>query len=214
MKPYMAGTRGILASIGASAALVAAVALSLLAVSAALTFTELGEGIEGPAQGVALVFAASSQADAAGSRETVGETLLLDAPSAPARPASRPAGDGAARARSDVREMPARPLTLGPTTPNSPPPDLDPSNPITAPPPPRAPATPAAVKPAPRTADALRRVGEGLSSGAQSAAAAVEQIAALLAPAVSRAVQDVLDIAAALLRRTTSGLGGTLDPLP
>jgi len=75
------------------------------------------------------------------------------------------------------------------------------------------PAPPAAVKPAPRAGDGLRGAGDALSSTVQGVGGGVAQLTEPLAPPVSAAVQDVLNLVAALLRQTTNGLGGTLDKL-
>jgi len=65
----------------------------------------------------------------------------------------------------------------------------------------------------PATGDGVRRVGDDLSSTAHSTGQALADVTAPLSPPVSAAVQKVLDLVAALLRRTTNGLGGTLDKL-
>jgi len=83
--------------------------------------------------------------------------------------------------------------------------------------PPPKPVLPQATAPAAPTShitatgDGVRRIGEDLSSTAHSTGKALADVTAPLGPPVSAAVQKVLDLVAALLRRTTNGLGGTLD---
>jgi hypothetical protein len=63
----------------------------------------------------------------------------------------------------------------------------------------------------PHTGDAVRRVGDDLSSAARKTGTTLTKVAEPLGPPVSQAVQDVLDRLAITLKRTTEGLGGTLD---
>ena len=59
----------------------------------------------------------------------------------------------------------------------------------------------------------MRKVGESLSSTVQNTGNALAEVTQPLAPPVSAAVQQVLNVVAEIVRRTTGGLSGTLDTL-
>ncbi len=201
----MAGTRALFASIGASVALVAAAALSLLTISAVFAFGGWSDSVSQSVTKPALVFAGanSSDADAAQTVAAANKTQIV-APAPPPRaepPRSRPAAD-----RSIARPT-APAVTSVSTTGNGTAPNLDlPARPAADPPPAAAP-TPQ------RSGDHVRKVGTSLSSTVQNAGTALSQVTQPLAPPVSAAVQQVLNLVAEIVRRTTDGLGGTLDAL-
>lgn len=196
----MGSTRAVFASIGVSVSLVAAAALSLFAVSIVIAFGgwSAGMGESGPA--TTLVFAASEPMPAKTVHSRKGEfvPVVLRAAKRPPRPAVAPVrahaiaqSGSAAQARvishSVISNPPPKPVLPQPAVPAAP------TSHITA------------------TGDGVRRVGEDLSSTAHSTGKALADVTAPLGPPVSAAVQKVLDLVAELLRRTTNGLGGTLD---
>jgi hypothetical protein len=201
----MGSTRALFASIGVSVSLVAAAALSLFTVSVVIAFGGWSAGLGESAPPAALVIAATTTT---ASKDEVkrhraapvvlparAQRLERQAPVAPRRVESRPAPVAQAR------------VVHRPTA----------SAPVAAPAPVQAP--PAATTPAPApkqtapTGDAVRRLGDDLSSTAQNTGKALNDVTAPLSPPVGAAVQKVLDTVAEVLQRTTNGLGGTLDKL-
>ncbi len=196
----MSGTRALFASIGASVLLVAAAALSLLAVSAVFAFGGWSDPVAASSPQTALVLASDGSAARAGAKQ---KTLVLPARAVAdrSRPATRaPAGSrDAARAAEQaaiaaVKDRPARAAY-------TPPPVDAPATETVAP---KAP-------PAPKAGDGVRSAGEGLSGTVQDTGDALAQITDPLLPPVTAATQKVLNVVAELLRRTTDGLGKTVD---
>ena len=202
----MGSTRALFASIGVSVSLVAAAALSLFTVSVVIAFGGWSAGLGESKPPAALVIAGTTTtASKSESKRRRAAPVVLPArarrpehhaPAAPRRAASKPA----AVAKARVVHRPA--VT---------------SAPVAAPAPVQAP--PAATTPAPApkqtapTADAVRRLGDDLSSTAQNTGKALNDATAPLSPPVGAAVEKVLDAVAEVLQRTTNGLGGTLDKL-
>jgi hypothetical protein len=204
----MAGTRALFTSIGASALLVVAAALSLLTVSAVFAFGGWSDSPVEVLRSEALVLA--PQPPAGGDTPVAVKTASAE-PLVFARPQPRPqrsdaasAGDGPTRAR------PARqPDTRKPDPPTSTP-GLNPAvpRPVATP----RPQTTAAAGP-PTVGDNVRKVGDDVASGVQGTGTALAQVTAPLLPPISAAVQQVFNAVAALLSQTTAGLGGALDAL-
>jgi hypothetical protein len=195
----MSGTRALFASIGASVLLVAAAALSLLAVSAVFAFGGWSDPVAESGQQTALVLAV----DGAGRQNAKQTALVL--PPRPASRASRPAvgttsvPQGRARAAEQAAITPA--TNRRPKASFTPPPPVD--SPAGEP---KAPAAP------PKAAgDGVRSAGEGLSGTVQSTGDALAQLTDPLLPPVTAATQKVLNLVAEVLRRTTDGLGSTVD---
>jgi hypothetical protein len=195
----MGSTRAVFASIGVSVSLVAAAALSLFAVSVVIAFGgwSAGMGESGPA--TTLVFGAGDvmPAKAVHSRKVIAPVVLPSARRAPQPAAAREPARAVAQTGADAH---ARVISHSVISNIPPKPVLEQ--------PPAATAPPAHMT---ATGDGVRRVGDGLSSTAHSTGQALADVTAPLGPPVSAAVQKVLDLVAALLRRTTNGLGGTLD---
>lgn len=199
----MAGTRALLASIGASGALVAAAALSLLAISAVFAFGGWSNSVSRSVTRPALVFAGAAASDPR--TVAVASRTPIVAPTPRSRLAPRRARTASNRARATApaaTSVAARGDAAVPT--------LD--KPVTRPRPTPTPA-PAPAPAAATTGDQVRKVGESLSSTVQNAGTALSQVTQPLAPPVSAAVQQVLNLVAEIVRRTTDGLGGTLDAL-
>lgn len=199
----MAGTRALFASIGASVALVAAAALTLLAVSAMFTFGGWGDFASPTAERSTLVFASATAADTRATDARAGARIVAPAPLRTAS-AERP---GAESSRRDPGPRGAAPSvdTSLPSEPRvNPPPPL----PTTTPPPPPPPAS------RPTTGDRVTKAGETLSATVQSTGTALAKVTEPLAPPVSAAVQQVLNLVAEAVRRTAEGLGGAVDGLP
>lgn len=196
----MGSTRALFASIGVSISLIAAAALSLFAVSVVIAFGgwSAGMGESEPVQ--TLVFGSTETAAAKASNATSQRPVVLRRAAAP-RP--RSAAKAPARAIAGAGRNAHASVISQAVIAKAPPEVAEP-----------APAAPAAQAPAvhiPATGDGVRRVGEDLSSTAKSTGKALADVTAPLGPPVSAAVQKVLDLVAALLKRTTDSLGGTLD---
>ena len=198
----MAGTRALFASIGASVTLVAAAALSLLAVSAVLAFGGWADSTPPSVDRPLLVFAGSPLASPSDTEIAVRREALVvrerERPSkprtsAPSRSDREQALRDARRAAGNLRSGEPRPRVVAP------------------PPPPPPPATPATKTDT--AGDHVSKVGESLSSTVQSTGNALADATQPLAPPVSAAVQQVLNIVAELVRRTADGLGGAFDAL-
>jgi hypothetical protein len=201
----MGNTRALFASIGVSVSLVAAAALSLFTVSIVIAFGGWSAGMGESAAPSALVIAGTTTAPSKSraSRRS-GDAVVLRAPvhrherhvtaaPAPAASAATPRLAAAHVRRPVVSQAPDRP------------------QPVSAPP--GETPTPAKKHTPPAGGDAVRRLGDDLSSVAQNTGKALSDVTAPLAPPVSSAVQKVLDAVAEVLQRTTNGLGGTLDKL-
>jgi len=202
----MPGTRALIASIGASAALVAAAAVSLLAVSAVFAFGGWSDSpsssVKQPALVVAGVTPTQPAAGGAGARARTARPIVVAAPERRTKRAG-----SRSRARSSRRVRPAkRPVTTRPAGAATSIPGLSP--PVVRP---AAPSPPAVVKK--RTGDGVRKVGDGLSSTVQGTGAALSDVTKPLAPPVSSAVQKVVDAVAAILSSTTNGVAAVLDKL-
>jgi len=207
----MAGTRALFASIGAGAALVAAAALSLLAVSAVLAFGGWSSFVSPGEAQPALVFAGSPLQDAGTAQEISVSTGA--APIAAPRPGRRAARRGdrpsAAAGSRAVGTTEPTATSAGPRGATAVPALGAPAARPTADPA-RAPAATAAPR---KSGDHVRKVGESLSSTVQNAGTVLAQATQPLAPPVSVAIQQVLNAVADVVQRSTDGLGNTLDTL-
>jgi hypothetical protein len=200
----MSGTRALFASIGASVSLVAAAALALLAVSAVFAFGGWSDPVAQSAPQTALILA-EGQNDT--TRTTPRDPIVLPARASAqgsrqvGRATSRPQAGTAVSARAVItRSRESRPAKASFTPPQT-----------------NAPATvtpPAATAPQRKSAgDGVRTAGEDLSGKVQGTADALAQVTDPLLPPVAAATQKVLNVVAELLRRTTDGLGSTVDGL-
>ena len=161
-----------------------------------------GTGTLGASAAPALVLdvtAASNPASSTSWRVAPSPVVLR----APARPRARPAQPARTRAEPAVVAAPDVRAAVQPIV-------RRPAAVIAVLPRPITPSA-AATGLLPRTTNAVRRVGEDLSSAARKTATPLAEVAAPLGPPVSQAVQDVLDRQAITLKRTTDGLGGALD---
>jgi hypothetical protein len=201
----MVGTRALFASIGASVALVAAAALSLLAVSAVFAFGGWSDSVSESARQPALVVEGSTltRARDGHARTRAGARPIVVA--ARARSQSASGSDARLTAPRRVRPAANRIVTTRRAGAATPPPSL--SAPVVRPVAPH----PAAAKK--QTGDVVDKVGDGLSATVQGTGAALAQATEPLAPPVSSAVQKVLNVVATVLNRATDGLAGTLNTL-
>jgi hypothetical protein len=204
----MGGTRTLIASLGASAVLVATGALALLALSVVFAFGGWSGPLSQSADRPALVFAAPNLPDAAdGQVIATGEAIVAPAPRATAaRREDRSADVIGPRARRAPGHAAASVSTGGvASVPNPTLPSPSPS-PAVAPPPP----APVAAR---KTGDHVRQIGTSLRSKLQQTGTTLADATLPLAPPVSAAVQKVLNLVADIVHRTTDGLGNTLDAL-
>jgi len=206
----MAGPRTLIASLGASIALVVAAALSLLALSVVFAFGGWSGPLAPSPARPPLVFAEPQLSDAAGDRTVTTRRAAIVAPAPAPRPRPRPArSDGRS---SDTAGPRARRIRPRPSTSASTGGAASMPAPIAPPAPPAAAAPPAPVAP-PRTGDHVRQIGNSLSATVQDTGTALAEATQPLALPVSSAVQQVLNLVADVVRRTTDGLGNTLDAL-
>jgi hypothetical protein len=203
----MGSTRALIASIGVSASLVAAAALSLFTVSVVIAFGGWSAGMGESAPPATLVIAgtATTHSKNASARRSATPVVLR---ARALRPQRRAAVARPRVAAKPVRRPAAARAVHRPPVTHAPAPRPQPAQapPVATPP---APAPKRAVP----TGDGVRRLGDDLSSAAQNTGKALSDVTAPLAPPVSSAVQKVLDVVAEALQRTTNGLGGTLDKL-
>jgi len=197
----MSGTRALFASIGASVLLVAAAALSLLAVSAVFAFGGWSDPVAESAATTALVLAVDSD-----SRDAGRKTAFVLPPRARTQ-ASRPAPRTTAPAQGSARA--AERAAITPVTNRRPRASSFPQTTGE----PELPAVTPQAPPAPKKSagDGVRTAGEDLSGKVQNTGDALAQIIDPLVPPVTVAAQKVLNAVAELLRRTTEGLGNTVD---
>jgi len=193
----MSGTRALFASIGASVLLVAAAALCLLAVSAVFAFGGWSDPVAESARQTALVLAV----DEAGGDKKRAFVLPPRERTQPSRPGARTTApqQGSARATDQAVITPG--TSIRPKASFTP----------TADPPRAQDLAPQAPAPKKSAGDGVRTAGEGLSGTVQSTGDALAQIIDPLLPPVTAAAQKVLNVVAELLRRTTRGLGSTVD---
>ncbi len=202
----MAGTRALFTSVGAGVTLVAAAALSLLTISAVFAFGGWSDAMSQSVTKPALVFAGanSSDPDAAG-MVAAANTAQLVAPAPPSRPEPRRARPAADRNTASAT-APATTSVSAPGSATAPELDLPVGRRPVNPPAAAAPTTQ-------KSGDRVRKAGDSLSATVQNAGTALSEATAPLGPPVSVAVQQVLNLVAEIVRRTTDGLGGTLDTL-
>lgn len=197
----MGGARALIASLGASISVVAAVAVSLLFFSVVFALPGLTGGNDAPGASAAVVVESKAlrpRQTGDGQVREAADAVVISAP-ARARSEARPAGRASVAHRVAARRQPSFNPGLR---------DLSPP-PASAP----EPATPAPSKPA--LGDGVRGVGDVVTATVQSTGAAAGQATAqLLGPPVSKVVQEVLDLLSSVLQGATSALGGALDNVP
>lgn len=200
----MSGTRALFASIGASVSLVAAAALSLLAVSAVFAFGGWSDPVAQSAQQTALIL---DEGRSGAARTPADKPIVVPARAEP--PARREVARVTPRRQAAVPAADQAGIT---ESAQSRPPKASFTPPHVAEPQPQPDATPPApAAPKKSAADGVRTAGEDLSGKVQGTADALAQITDPLLPPVAAATQQVLNAVAELLRRTTDGLAGTLD---
>jgi hypothetical protein len=207
----MAGTRVLFASIGASLALVATAALSLLAVSAVFSFGGWSDSPSASIRQPALVFAGPTSApgarDMRAASQATGKPILLSSRRGHVQRAAAERSGGAVPDRTRSGE---RPMSRTPDPPTATP-GLNP--PVRQPAAATAPASSTAAAQPATVGNGVRKLGENVSSTVQNTGTAVAQATAPLLSPVSAVVQKVVNAVAALLNETTAGVGGVLDTL-
>jgi hypothetical protein len=202
----MGGTRAVIASLGASISIVACAALGLFAVSVLFAYPGIAGSLNGSGSSPTLVVATRIPAPAtkAGAKAAV-KPLRVSAPVL--RTPSKPQTISVKRPASAIVDSPSgsgrtrRPATTSSTA------DVAA---VTAPP-----ASSATVVAKPKVGDGVRELGDTLTGTVQKTGEGVGAVAKPLGPPVSKAVQDVLNLAITaindLLKKTTGGLAGALD---
>ena len=200
----MSGTRALFASIGASVSLVAAAALSLLAVSAVFAFGGWSDPVAQSARQTALILDDGRN----GAARTISTRPIM-LPARPQAPARREVARVTARPQAAVRATEQAGIA---ESARSRPPKASYSAPQVADAQPQPDVTPPApAAPKKSAADGVRTAGEDLSGKVQGTADALAQLTDPLLPPVAAATQKVLNAVAELLRRSTDGVAGTLD---
>ena len=199
----MTGTRALFASIGASVLLVAAAALSLLAVSAVFAFGGWSDPVADSGRQTALVLVADADDSRQGARQ---KAFVLPSRTSTAR-ASRAAAATAPVPRDTARAADQAAIT--PATNRRPQAAFSPPPPVSAPQ--AQTVTPAPAAPKKTAGDGVRTTGDGIIGKVQDTGDALAQITDPLLPPVTAATQKIINTVAELLRRTTDGLGTTVD---
>lgn len=200
----MAGTRALLASIGVSVALVAAAALSLLAVSVLFAFGWTSASVPESVRTQPLVLADTTPAppSSAGTRARSGGRPIVAA--APARRSIRRDVARASTSRAPARPATSRAKGAPRSTPLLSPPTTH-SIGASKSPPPVAKTNP--------TGGGVRKVGDDLSAKVKGTGTAVAEATQPLLPPVSAVVQKVFNVVAEVVQATTGGLAGVVDKL-
>jgi hypothetical protein len=201
----MRTARALVASVGTSIVLVAAVTLSLLSVSAVFAIGGFDGGDDGSSN-EALVLDVSSRRDAvaADARPSATPVVLRTPKRQPAHIARNPAHAPQSQAHHVVTRT--QPATVAQVPSAG-------SGSTSAPQPRPAPsATKAASKP--NLGDGVRELGDNLGTTVQEAGGTLAQATAPLGPPLSVAVQQVLNLVAALVNGTTKGIGDALGSHP
>ncbi len=200
----MSGTRALFTSIGVSFSLVAAAALSLLAVSAVFAFGGWSDPVVEPINQAAIVLAELDGEPPPGAEQS--PVVLAEVTrSEPRRKSSRPARTTRRPARSTKQVAPLPDVTTHPTVTAVAPSESDvPAETV-------APAS--VVEQRKSLGNGLRTAGQDLSTTVEDTGSALAQVTQPLAPPVSSAMQKIMNLVATLLRRATGGLGDVVDGL-
>jgi hypothetical protein len=202
----MGGTRAVIASLGASISIVACAAIGLFAVSVLFAYPGIAGSLNGSGSSPALIVATRlAQPATTPGTSSAAKPLRVSAPPAASTPkpqtvsVKRSSGtvlDGASGSGRARRPAPTAGVS-----------DISPP---VAPP---AASPPAVTKP--KVGDGVRELGDTLTGTVQKTGEGVGAVAKPLGPPVSKAVQDVLNLAITaindLLKKTTGGLAGALD---
>jgi hypothetical protein len=197
----MRDARALLASVGTSALLIAAVVVTLLSVT--LVFAIGGvQNADAIDSSSALVLQVADSGKAPRARSAAPQTPLVAPTPAPRgrSRAQRPAGR-ADNVRSDAP---------GETSVSASSPQDGDSGAGTGSGPDDTPAPAPASAHKPNLGDGVKKLGDDLSSTVTQTGATLAQVTAPLGPPVSAAVQQVLNVVAAIVQQTTNALGGLL----
>lgn len=202
----MGGTRAVIASLGASISIVACAAIGLFAVSVLFAYPGIVGSLNGSGSSPTLIVATrAAQPGTTPAGEAAAKPLRVTAPPATSGPrqesASVKRSSGAVLDNAGGSGRVPRPAATAGV------PEI---SPVAAPP---AASQPAATKP--KAGAGVRELGDTLTSTVQKTGDGVGAVAEPLGPAVSKAVQAVLDLAVKaindLLKKTTGGLAGVID---
>jgi hypothetical protein len=201
MYPLMGGARALIASLGASISLVAGAALSLLVVSFVFAYGGFIGSTGASTSQAALVISSPSASPVRGETTSQAAPVVISAPRATSTTTSTllasqspspPRRDTSSGASHTQPAFTPRVTGIDPAI-------HEPSPAKTSPPQPKA-------------GDGVRDLGDAVTATVQGTGdAAGAATAPLLGPPVSKAVQQVLDLVASLLKGATGGLAGTLD---
>jgi hypothetical protein len=202
----MGGTRAVIASLGASISIVACAALGLFAVSVLFAYPGIAGSLNGSGSSPTLVVATRvSKPSTVPAARAAARPLRVSMPAV--RTSSKPQTASVKRPASAIVDArtgsgraprPSTTSSVAELAPVAPPPAISP---------------PAATKP--KAGDGVRELGDTLAGTVQKTGDGVGAVAKPLGPPVSKAVQDVLNLAVKaisdLLMKTTGGLAGVLD---
>lgn len=203
----MRNAGALFASIGASAMLICAVALTLFAVSLVVALKGIDGGDTKPAGTLVLDPARSgSGSRSAGMAKAVPVAVVSPVPGR-----STAAERRASRRRDRVRANAASTASAAPGSSNV----TEIGKGTSDEPPLQEPSAPTATSPpAPNLGDGVRQIGDGVSSTVRATGSKLAEATAPLGPVVSTATLEVLNLVAALIKGTTDALGGLLGARP
>lgn len=196
----MSGTRALFASIGAGVSLVAAAALSLLAVSAVFAFGGWSDPVINSVQNTTITLAVGAGPSSPQQRAVVLPARKERAAKRKPEPRRRPAS----RTQNSPPQMVTQPAVTNAPPEVSLPPQTEPE------PEPAAPM-PAATQQSKSVGDGVRAATDGLSNTVDTAGSALAQVTQPLAPPVSSAVQKITNLLVDLLRRAGEDVGYLLN---
>ncbi len=206
----MGGTRAVIASLGASISIVACAALGLFAVSVLFAYPGIAGSLNGSGSSPTLIVA-SRGSDAA--TQPAGKPAAVK-PLRVSAPVVRPSKSQTETVRRTSGTVVDRASQSAPTRQPTVTADVTDAPALS---PPSAASGPTVSVPAvtKKAGQGVRQLGDTLAGTVQSTGDAAGSLAKPLGPPVSKAVQDVLNVAVKaindLLKRTTGGLAGTLD---
>jgi len=197
----MRDARALLASVGTSALLIAAVAVTLLSVSIVFAIGGV-QNADAVDSSSALVLQVADSPNTPRARSAASQhAVVAPTPTPRARSRAQRPADRADNVRSDAP---------GETSVSASAPQNIDSGAGTGSEPDDTPAPAPATAHKPNLGDGVKKLGDDVSSTVTQTGAVLAQVTAPLGPPVSAAVQQVLNVVVAIVQQTTNALGGLL----